>query len=93
MGGCFRRLRVFFFSLTQSITPGNDPYPLAASPAKSSADGLIGRHRPCALTGATSEKAHYVLSSRLFSPCKGKLVGRAGVEPTTNGLKVRCSTN
>ena len=21
------------------------------------------------------------------------LVGRAGVEPTTNGLKVRCSTN
>ena len=34
----------------------------------------------------------------LFFDCKAGnneklLVGRAGVEPTTNGLKVRCSTN
>lgn len=30
-----------------------------------------------------------------FNSCSGlySLVGRAGVEPTTNGLKVRCSTN
>ena len=38
-------------------------------------------------------KARYIFSSRLSICSKGILVGRAGVEPTTNGLKVRCSTN
>jgi hypothetical protein len=28
-----------------------------------------------------------------LAKCLNLLVGRAGVEPTTNGLKVRCSTN
>jgi hypothetical protein len=35
-------------------------------------------------------KACYLLNSRL---CISVLVGRAGFEPATNGLKVRCSTN
>jgi hypothetical protein len=37
-----------------------------------------------------NKKPCYRLDSRVFIPY---LVGRAGVEPTTNGLKVRCSTN
>ena len=38
-------------------------------------------------------KACYCLNSRLANAGKAYLVGPAGVEPTTNGLKVRCSTN
>ena len=40
-----------------------------------------------------NKKACYELNSRLSMPREGNLVGCAGVEPTTNGLKVRCSTN
>jgi hypothetical protein len=53
----------------------------------------VQKHVPVAtqwLHGPKMEKACYLLNSRL-SICS--LVGRAGVEPTTNGLKVRCSTN
>ena len=39
------------------------------------------------------KKAHYRFDSGLLNACKACLVGPAGVEPTTNGLKVRCSTN
>ena len=45
------------------------------------------------VTSTKNKKACYFFSSRLFNAYKGNLVGRAGVEPTTNGLKVRCSTN
>ena len=39
------------------------------------------------------KKARYLFSSELSIAEKAYLVGPAGVEPTTNGLKVRCSTN
>ena len=38
----------------------------------------------------TSEKAPHTFVKGAFNFF---MVGRAGVEPTTNGLKVRCSTN
>jgi hypothetical protein len=39
------------------------------------------------------KKARYLLNSGLSMAEAGLVVGCAGVEPTTNGLKVRCSTN
>jgi hypothetical protein len=45
------------------------------------------------VTKAKNKKARYLFSSGLFIANKACLVGPAGVEPTTNGLKVRCSTN
>ncbi len=51
--------------------------------------GLVTRLSPA----LSNKKACYRLSSRLFNAHKAYLVGCAGVEPTTNGLKVRCSTN
>ena len=39
-----------------------------------------------------NKKACYLYSSRLFNAHKAYLVGCAGVEPTTNGLKVRFYT-
>jgi hypothetical protein len=43
--------------------------------------------------GLIMKKACYLFNSRLSICRKAYLVGCAGVEPTTNGLKVRCSTN
>ena len=40
-------------------------------------------------TTAAKKKAHYQIDSALFNAHGAYLVGRAGVEPTTNGLKVR----
>jgi hypothetical protein len=41
---------------------------------------------------STQKKAATIKSSLLFLPCEF-VVGRAGFEPATNGLKVRCSTS
>ena len=41
-------------------------------------------------TSAYIKKPRYLIDSGVSLLY---LVGRAGVEPTTNGLKVRCSTN
>ena len=43
-----------------------------------------------AYAGAYVKKPRYLFDSGVSLLY---LVGRAGVEPTTNGLKVRCSTN
>ena len=43
--------------------------------------------------GAGNKKASYRIDSWLLCIDAVYLVGRAGVEPTTNGLKVRCSTD
>ncbi len=45
------------------------------------------------VTNSSNKKARYRFRSGLSMPHKAYLVGCAGVEPTTNGLKVRCSTN
>ena len=55
-----------------------------------SAFGQVAYRLP---TSDTNKKARYIFSSGLFNAYKVYLVGPAGVEPTTNGLKVRCSTN
>ena len=46
-----------------------------------------------AVTSTDNKKARYILGSGLFNADRTYVVGPAGVEPTTNGLKVRCSTN
>ena len=43
--------------------------------------------------GTENKKARYRFNSGLLNAYAAYLVGPAGVEPTTNGLKVRCSTN
>ena len=53
----------------------------------------IPRNLKCFGNSNIKKKAHYCFDSGLLNACKACLVGPAGVEPTTNGLKVRCSTN
>ena len=79
----------------QNGTPGMPWLPVNANPRQKRSLGAANsaRHRGKAVTSTDNKKARYRLSSGLFNACKAYLVGPAGVEPTTNGLKVRCSTN
>jgi hypothetical protein len=53
-------------------------------------DLMIGR---CWSTRQKQKKGVKIEAYFDLNPFFLLLVGRAGVEPTTNGLKVRCSTN